>query len=553
MWQAQLVELKRQFENIDKENLSCHKTVFISVCDTENRAIVVKACEKDWDQSFSKASEKLEKRLKKKNINPKWLKLDWVVSENKMSYKEFIEAINLYKANYFRYGIAFDDNYTFAFLEQELNSNAIIQDRGDQTQAIAWNNVKFYIKGNYDISVELNDQMVNSVILFETNALFIDEEMNCYELNSYGLKNGVRKIDELSIEFLENILRKSSQYLMKEINAQGKYNYGYFPCFDKNIPTYNTLRHSSTTYSLVEVYEITRDELLLNKIRSAIDYVIDNDFVSIKLGLDEKGFILEENEDREIKLGANAVTILAIVKYYEITKDDRYNEIAIKLGHGIRHFQNSDGSFNHILSSSDYSVKEASRIIYYDGEAAFALLKLYHLDKNPIWLAYVNQAFNYFIENNYEKYHDHWLSYCSCELFFVSKEEHILRFNLANAQGIADFALERITTYPTLLELFMATNRVLYYCQQNRLYPETLNAFDLDKIYQAMNHRANYQLNGFLFPEVAMYFKKPSKILNGFYIRHHSFRVRIDDVEHNLSGYSNYYLAIREDRFFNPK
>ena len=104
--------------DVDKENLSCHKTVFISVCDIENRAIVVKACEKDWDQSFSKASEKLEKRLKKKNINPKWLKLDWVVSENKMSYKEFIEAINLYKANYFRYGITFDDNYTFAFLEQ---------------------------------------------------------------------------------------------------------------------------------------------------------------------------------------------------------------------------------------------------------------------------------------------------------------------------------------------------------------------------------------------------------------------------------------------------
>jgi len=71
-------------------------------------------------------------------------------------------------------------------------------------------------------------------------------------------------------------------------------------------------------------------------------------------------------------------------------------------------------------------------------------------------------------------------------------------------------------------------------------YPETLETFDEEKLNRAIEHRVEHQLNGFFFPEVAMYFKAPEKILWAFYIRHHSYRARIDDIEHNVSGYCSY-------------
>ena len=174
-----------------------------------------------------------------------------------------------------------------------------------------------------------------------------------------------------------------------------------------------------------------------------------------------------------------------------------------------------------------------------EGEATFSLLRLYAIDKEERWLDEVKKSFEYFMKNDYWNHHDHWLSYAVNELAIYEPKDEYFQFGLKNCFGRLDFIYHRDTTYPTFLELSMAAYQMVK--KMKELGKEDLlEGYDYNFLVATIDHRAEYQRTGFFYPEVAMYMKQPGLILHGFFIRHHSLRVRIDDVEHYLSGYCQY-------------
>ncbi len=210
-----------------------------------------------------------------------------------------------------------------------------------------------------------------------------------------------------------------------------------------------------------------------------------------------------------------------------------------KLANGILKLIDSNGSTTHVLNYPVYDLKEKFRIIYYDGEAALALLRLYQINQDSRLLETVKLMFECFIEKRYEKYHDHWLSYCTNELTKICPEDKYFIFGLNNYLKHFIFIRNRKTTYATLLEMLMAAYKMV-----NRLKEQGHTAlFEqayMPELQKLIELRADFQTTGFFYPEMAMYMARPDKILHAFYIRHDRFRVRIDDQEHNLSGYIAY-------------
>lgn len=518
--------------------------VFLSISDGASRAYVTNGIGNSLSTSWKNAVDRSNKLIKDRRLQPIWFKVDVVKEIRSLTQSEFLQYLNAFKRNYFREGISFDPFFSTAFLEQEVNANVFVhENKSAQRKELVWKNINFYLKRYRFEEKNLSAESTKNIYPFTTHSLFCDSD-SIYPLCDDRLDHGRRKVEDVSKAIAKSLVAKSSAYLKNQILETGKFRYGYFPCFDKEIDHYNHLRHSSSVYSLLESYELVEEESYLTSAMKAINYLIRE---SVKVVEDNSGvsraFVIENLQEDEIKLGANAAAILAMAKYTELTQDNTYMDMMHLLAEGIFFFHNpADGSFCHVLNYPDLSVKERFRIVYYDGEAAFALMRLYALDQNPRWLDLVKKSFRYFIEKRYWNNKDHWLSYCSFELVKVLPQREYIEFNLRNAAGILDFALERETTFPTILELLMATYQLVQLMKLKNIHLDLLATFDESKLERAILHRARHQLNGYFWPEMAMYFKAPLHILNSFYIRHHSFRVRIDDVEHNLSGYCSYFL-----------
>lgn len=506
---------------------------FLSLSDGSERANVFcgtgSSLEKAWDEAYGKASEYVSENI----YDAVWVKADIVNGSRALAASELSGTLASVTEQYFRCGLAFKPDFSEVLLEEELNC------------------AKIYDYYNHCINYEYLDKYLqkagrpvishegNEYIAFTCISWFCDPYGRIYRLNDGELNDGRREITELDAGFAEELCLDSSAYLESQLREDGSFIYGYKPRFDNEISGYNILRHAGSIWTLVIRYELTGDEALIPKIESAIDYVIDNSLIYS----DDGAAFVYDAEAGEIKLGGGGIMLVALTEYMEAVDTDKYLDTAEKLGSGIiSMLDESTGRFTHVLNS-DLTVKEEFRTVYYDGEATFALTRLYGMTQDEKWLNAAEAAVGNFIRNDYTRYRDHWIAYAMNELTKHVKSEEYFTFALRNAQENLDNINNVGRTAPTCLELLMATFEVYQRIIDGQISIEYLNnGFDTEHFLETIHSRADAQLDGYFFPEYAMYMRSPSTILNAFFAREDGFRTRIDDTQHSVGGYYLYYL-----------
>src|SRR5690625_4745082 len=317
--------------------------VFLSIGNPLIRARVYREVETDISRAFNNLQRKVTDLVQKKHIDPQWIKIDVVCNITALNFEELERKISQTRRNYFRSGISFDQDFYLAFLEQEINGNAMLRSVNKGPVEFNEKNINHYMNYKYERRLPFfkKNYLDKQVYIFNTISAFQDrKERRIVDLHNGELNNGIRKVDNLNKE-VQNLIKKSTYYLVDQVKPNGKFEYGYFSAFAKQINTYNILRHSSSLYSMAEGYEILQDDRIITAVEKGIDYLI-REAVVYK---EEAAFVVDYANHNEIKLGSNATAILAMTKYMELTKTNKYLEEAQALARGILQMKTLSGGF----------------------------------------------------------------------------------------------------------------------------------------------------------------------------------------------------------------
>jgi hypothetical protein len=221
-------------------------------------------------------------------------------------------------------------------------------------------------------------------------------------------------------------VRAGAEYLVRVLDAQGRYVYMYRPVDDRDDTSYGWLRHAGTTYALFEAYEELGTPEYLQKGELALAYLeahLKDDAAS------QGKYALDTNDEEQQKVGGAGLALLAFTKHAATTGKRTKLETMRALARFIIKTQYEDG---HFRANADLEREQGKKLkkeaIYYPGEAVLALIRLYAIDPQPSyldaarrgadWVVHVRDA--YVSEDNQE--HDHWMSYAFDDLYRVTKD-----------------------------------------------------------------------------------------------------------------------------------
>jgi len=359
--------------------------------------------------------------------------------------------------------------------------------------------------------------------------------------------------EDITSEELLDSLKIAGDYLVSVTNEDGSFVYEYNASHDWESSSYNMLRHAGTIYSMLHLFDTIKDEKLLSASERAIEYLL-----SFSVEYDNASCIVY---DDEIKLGGNALVVIALSEYTKVTNDNKYLIIMQDLTKYIKQSQKDSGEF---ISKRYYSTGLTSDFVsqYYPGEALLALCRLYSLDSNETWLDVAEKGAKYLINvrdadvSTIDLIHDHWLLIALNELYRYRPNQLYLNQSMRIAESIMYAQRDggnREAEYPEWLGSYYTPPRSTpTACRSEGLiaaYHLAVDFGDSDtalRILNATKLGVGFQLRTQFTSDNVADLPDPQRAIGGFYESLTCYDIRIDYVQHNICSILGLYHIISE-------
>jgi len=163
------------------------------------------------------------------------------------------------------------------------------------------------------------------------------------------LINGALIVRKLDKEMIEQKIEQGKEYLFKMIdkeeNGVHKYYYALNDTFENRLHTTYT---STLTFTLLELYDLEKDDLLLNQALKCAEFILsmqNKEKGSKGYGAFYYSYYLGNKEkEKKFVVGTTSKTIYTLLKLYKLTDNRKYLESAELAADWLTTMQKANGS-----------------------------------------------------------------------------------------------------------------------------------------------------------------------------------------------------------------
>jgi hypothetical protein len=370
---------------------------------------------------------------------------------------------------------------------------------------------------------------------------------------------------EINVEGLADLAKERAHlgalWLAGVIRSTGAFYYIYNPGDDEYVKdSYNEVRHSGTTFSMYQAFELTQDQAVLAAADMALEYIDEN---SLEIEGHGRAYIDLENDTTSI--GGQALSLLAVLERRRVTGETNYDGLIEDLGKFLLAMEMTDEPGRYFFSY-DHPTRKLSTepdVVYYPGECLLALTRLAQQFPDGPYLDAAKRAAQYLV---YERdgnlpaigeapREDHWLTIALGELYRLNPDPGYQTV----AYLIADLMISKQYTaddgYPDKIGGARKTSAISYTSTATKgeaivaawaLAKYAADQPAIDRFALAAQRNAQFQmrvqyteLNTELFPT-------PSRLIGGWPGSPVDQSIRIDYVQHNISVLIELWHMVKE-------
>ena len=493
--------------------------VFFSVCNGTERAKVYHSTGGTAEQAWENAERAAERALAKSDLIPYWVKADLAYVSAPLSADAVGNIGAAFGSGNFRFGLVFDPYWNSAVLEAELNCGKMY-DYENGTLDLGQINACLAASGQPTLSA-----LPEEYTAFQCGGWFCDENDQIVQLSPEEPSYGRRSLPAVDQNTAAALMLDAAGYLAGQVQEDGS-------ILASDGQPLDAARQAEAISAMVQAYFLTPENTGLT---GGINRALSSFVEKVAFAQEDLAFLPVGDE---ITLESCALGAIALADCADATGSEECKTAAVAMGGGILAMLDSQtGAFTHALDANNLNRKPEARDPAWDGMAVTALCRIYGLTEDTMWLWSASQAMNHLVAENTAG-GEAWFSYAANAITeYVADRPEYFVFALQNAQRSLADIYSAETTSPAGLETLMAT----YECYHRMLgLGLSAEGFEPQLLLQVIQARAERQLDGYLFPEFAMYFDEPQRVLGTFMTREKGLGIYIDDICRNIRGYSMY-------------